>query len=91
MARLQMRLLESAAALVCRDGAIVYSVCSIAQAEGPELIRDFLEAHRDFAIDSNPTLRREFGDAIGPEGFLCTSPVRGGLDGFFAARLIRIQ
>jgi 16S rRNA (cytosine967-C5)-methyltransferase len=89
MARLQAPMLENAAALVRPNGVIVYSVCSFAPAEGPELVRAFLAAHRDFRIDSNPPHASEFGDALDRDGFLRTRPDRGGLDGFFAARLIR--
>jgi 16S rRNA (cytosine967-C5)-methyltransferase len=89
MARLQAAMLEKAAALLRPGGAMVYSVCSVAPAEGPELIRSFLATHRGFSIDANPPHSRDFGDAIDGDGFLRTSPDRGGLDGFFATRLIR--
>jgi 16S rRNA (cytosine967-C5)-methyltransferase len=89
MARLQASMLQNAAELVRPGGAIVYSVCSFAPAEGPELICEFLAAHRDFRIDANPPGAGAFGDAIDCGGVLRTRPDRGGLDGFYAVRLIR--
>ena len=87
MAALQSRMLENAAALVRPAGALVYAVCSLAPHEGPDVIRNFLARHRDFEIDPNPP--ESIGEILDRDGFMRTRPDRGGLDGFFAARLIR--
>jgi len=89
MAAIQSRMLENAAALVRRGGAIVYSVCSIAPDEGESVIDGFLASHGDFKIDRGMAGRDEFKDVIDARGFMKTRPDVGGLDGFFAARLIR--
>ncbi len=89
MAATQSRMLENAAALVRRGGAIVYSVCSIAPAEGEGVVDGFLARHADFEIDRGVAVRGGFGDVIDARGFMRTRPDVGGLDGFFAARLIR--
>ena len=89
MAAIQSRMLEQAAALVRAGGAIVYSVCSIAPEEGENVVDGFLARHRDFEIDHAVAGRDEFRDVIDARGFLKTRPDVGGLDGFFAARLIR--
>ena len=89
MAAIQSRMLEHAAAIVRSGGAIVYSVCSIAPEEGENLVDEFLARHRDFVIDHAVAARKEFRDVIDARGFMKTRPDLGGLDGFFAARLIR--
>ena len=89
MAAIQSRMLENAAALVRRGGAIVYSVCSIAPEEGENVVDGFLASHADFEIDRGVAGRDEFRDVIDARGFMKTRPDVGGLDGFFAARLIR--
>jgi 16S rRNA (cytosine967-C5)-methyltransferase len=89
MAAIQSRMLDNAAALVRPGGAIVYSVCSIAPEEGEGVVDGFLARHDDFAIDHGISGRDEFRDAIDARGFMKTRPDLGGLDGFFAARLIR--
>jgi 16S rRNA (cytosine967-C5)-methyltransferase len=89
MAAIQSQMLESAAALVRRGGAIVYSVCSISPEEGEGVVDGFLARHADFAIDGALAGRDEFRDIIDARGFMKTRPDVGGLDGFFAARLIR--
>ncbi len=89
MGLLQSRMLANAAAIVRDRGAIVYSVCSIAREEGEEVIGRFLDANRDFEIDRQFDNASEMSDLIAPDGFLRTRPDLDGLDGFFAARLVR--
>ncbi len=89
MAAIQLRMLENAAALLRVGGAIVYSVCSLAPAEGEGVIDDFLKSHTEFEIDSRPPNYAEIKDLLDARGFMKTRPDLGGLDGFFAARLIR--
>jgi 16S rRNA (cytosine967-C5)-methyltransferase len=88
MAAMQLRMLENAAALVRHGGAIVYSVCSIAPEEGEGVVEGFLKSNRDFEIDRS-VADGWLKDVIGARGFMKTRPDVGGLDGFFAARLIR--
>lgn len=71
---LQAELLDDAAARVGPGGALVYAVCTITAAEGPDQLAGFLARHPDFTADGPP---------------LRTWPHRDGADGFFAARLIR--
>ncbi len=89
MAAIQSRMLANAATLVRPGGAIVYSVCSIAPEEGEGVVDSFLARHPEFAIDSGLVGRDEFRGVIDGRGFMKTRPDLGGLDGFFAARLIR--
>jgi 16S rRNA (cytosine967-C5)-methyltransferase len=89
MAAIQIRMLENAGALVRPGGAIVYSVCSLAPAEGEGVIDEFLKAHPEFEIDPEPPNYDEIRDVLDARGFMKTRPDVGGLDGFFAARLVR--
>ncbi|MGH7865204.1 MAG: 16S rRNA (cytosine(967)-C(5))-methyltransferase RsmB, partial [Candidatus Binataceae bacterium] len=89
IAQFQLTLLKSAATLVRPRGAIVYAVCSVAPPEGRGVVDRFLASHRDFAIDRDPPAREMLGDVLDADGCLTTRPDRGGLDGFFAARLLR--
>jgi 16S rRNA (cytosine967-C5)-methyltransferase len=95
MAPLQARLLAHAATLVRPKGLLVYAVCSLEAAEGPERVAAFLADNGGFrrrAIGAEEV----GGDAalITPEGDLRTLPchwrARGGMDGFYAARLERL-
>jgi 16S rRNA (cytosine967-C5)-methyltransferase len=90
-AALQALMLEAAAPLVARGGALVYAVCSLEPEEGEEQLRAFLARHREF-IPADPAASlgaAAEGLVSGDPPALATRPDRDGLDGFFAARLVR--
>jgi 16S rRNA (cytosine967-C5)-methyltransferase len=95
---LQTRLLDSAASLLKPGGKLVYSTCSLEVEEGEAQIAALLG--RNEAVRLDPIAPDEISgeaDWIWPSGLLRTfpyqlkleSPEWSGLDGFFAARLIR--
>ncbi|MGE0651719.1 MAG: MFS transporter, partial [Alphaproteobacteria bacterium] len=95
LAALQDRLLDSAARLTRPGGILVYAVCSLEPAEGEERIAAFIARHGDFTSD--PVMQKELPglpEAVTAAGYLRTLPSmladKGGLDGFFAARLRRL-
>ena len=90
-AELQARLLAKAAEWVKPGGALVYSVCSLEPHEGESIVTAFLDSNPDFLLDP-PTDLPPFA-APHERGWLRILPGllegEGGLDGFFAARLVR--
>ena len=90
-AELQAKLLARAAQWLNPDGALVYSVCSLEPDEGEAIVSAFLQASPDFRLDP-PTGLPDF-ITPDPAGRLRILPGlledQGGLDGFFAARLVR--
>ncbi len=98
LAETQRRLLDAAALLVGPGGVLVYCVCSLQPEEGPERIAAFLAAHPGFRhVPVRPTEVGGLAELIDAEGNLRTLPFHlasekpglSGLDGFFAARLVR--
>jgi 16S rRNA (cytosine967-C5)-methyltransferase len=94
LARLQDRLLAAAGAMLAPGGRLVYCSCSLQPEEGPERITAFLAGGASFS--RAPIRAGELPGAdefLTPEGDLRTTPAawpeRGGLDGFYAARLVR--
>jgi 16S rRNA (cytosine967-C5)-methyltransferase len=91
---LQNEMLEAAAAMTAPGGVLVYAVCSLEPEEGVEQIEAFLAHHKEF---TRAPLRADevFGDEklISRVGDLRTLPChwadKGGMDGFYATRLIR--
>jgi len=87
----QRQLLDKARDWLKPGGTLVYSVCSLEPEEGEAVIADFLGSNSDFRADPPPQL----ADWLRPTdaGFLRILPglleSEGGLDGFFAARLVR--
>jgi 16S rRNA (cytosine967-C5)-methyltransferase len=94
LAALQRRLLDAAGEMVAPGGVLVYAVCSLQPEEGAAQIAAFLERGAPFA--RRPIAAAEIGgldEAVTPSGDLMTLPchlaTRGGLDGFYIARLTR--
>ena len=92
-AGLQAKVLARSADWVRPGGALVYSVCSLEPAEGEEIVGAFLKVRSDFRIDPpQPGALPGFVTPSG-EGWARILPGtldrEGGLDGFFAARLVR--
>lgn len=89
-------ILESGAALVESGGTLVFAVCSLEREEGEEQIAAFLATHPEFAR-APLTADDVFGHSewITSDGDLRTLPChladKGGMDGFYAARLKRAR
>ncbi|OJU48851.1 MAG: rRNA methyltransferase [Brevundimonas sp. 67-6] len=95
LADVQHRLLDTAAAKVKPGGRLVYCVCSLEREEGETQVIAFLR--RNPAFRTVAAVPAEVGapdEALTPEGWLRILPSqwaeKGGLDGFFAAKLERI-
>ncbi len=86
-------LLDNAAEMVAPGGMLVFATCSLEREEGREQIDAFLQRNKDFA--RKPLLPAEiFGMAeLIDAGDLRTLPChlkeKGGMDGFYAAHLIK--
>jgi 16S rRNA (cytosine967-C5)-methyltransferase len=95
LADVQHRLLDAAAERVKPGGRLVYCVCSLEREEGETQIIAFLR--RNPAFRTAPAVPAGVGapsEALTPDGWLRVLPSmwaeKGGLDGFFIARLDRI-
>lgn len=89
---LQASLLDHSASLLDSGGLIVYCTCSLQKEEGEAQINAFLDRHNDF--QRMPVSAQDIGgieEAITPDGDVRILPfyqsARGGMDGFFIARL----
>ena len=94
MATLQQQLLEAAVAMLEPGGVLVYASCSLQPEEGFEVIERALAAGLPVArLPVEASELDGLGVDLTPEGDVRTLPCqlagRGGLDGFFIARLRR--
>ena len=94
MTALQDRLLANAVAMTKVGGILVYSTCSLQPEEGVGRIESLLASGAP--VERLPIAAEEVGglvELLSSEGDLRSLPFhlgeRGGMDGFYAARLIR--
>lgn len=94
LAAVQERLLASAIDMLAPNGILVYCTCSLEPQEGKQQVERLLA--QGAPVKRVPVDASEIGglqECISPEGDLRTLPChlagREGLDGFFAARLMR--
>jgi 16S rRNA (cytosine967-C5)-methyltransferase len=96
LADVQHRLLDAAALRVQPGGRLVYCVCSLEREEGETQVIAFLR--RNPAFRTSRAVPADIGapaESLTPEGWLRILPSmwaeKGGLDGFFIARLDRVE
>jgi 16S rRNA (cytosine967-C5)-methyltransferase len=98
LAALQKRLLQKAVALLRPGGTLVYCICSLEPEEGEQAISALLAAEptmRRAPVDAGEVA--DLAEIVTAEGDLRTLPSHlrhedprlGGLDGFYAARLVK--
>lgn len=89
-AALQKKILQNVANHVRPGGILVYSVCSDTVEEGPEQVTQFLADRPDFALHA-PDGVEELWPAREHPAILRLFPHQHGCDGFFAARMRRVE
>jgi 16S rRNA (cytosine967-C5)-methyltransferase len=84
----QARLLAAAAALVRAGGGIlIYATCSLEPEENSAVVEDFLSRNPEFA--RAPTRAAVPAELTTAAGDFQSLPQRHGIDGAYAARLVR--
>lgn len=96
LARLQAQILNRAAEWLKPGGTLIFCTCSLEALEGPAQTGLFLSQHQDFS--RKPITADEIGglaECLTADGDLRTLPHhlgdKGGMDGFYAARLVKAE
>ena len=82
----QRTILDNASRYVRPGGILLYSTCTLLPRENEEVVRRFLEGHKDFKAEAF-TLPGPVGTAA--DGLVTLLPHRHGTDGFFICRMRR--
>lgn len=90
--RRQALFLNNLAHLIKPKGILVYCVCSMEPEENESVVIDFLNTHRNFAIENNRgRLPDKARSLFTDNGYLKTFPHFHNMDGFFAVRMKRMK
>lgn len=82
----QRKIIENAAKILKPGGVLVYSTCTIEPEENEENIKWFLDNHPDFELDA---AEKYIPTELCSYGFYKSIPHITGMDGAFAARLVK--
>jgi 16S rRNA (cytosine967-C5)-methyltransferase len=85
LAELQPRLLEKGASLLKPGGELVFSTCTIEPEENYDVIKEFLNKHKEFELVNAANYFDK--SLVGDNGCIQTFPNVHGIDGAFAAKL----
>ena len=88
----QKKMLAKLAPLLKPGGVLLYATCTVSEEENEETVHDFLAEHPEYQLESaRPYLPPGSVDVVDRSGAVQTWPQRHGVDGFYAARLRRIN
>ena len=86
--RVQKAILDNVCRYVKPGGVLLYATCTLLERENEDVVRAFLDKHKDFTLEGF----RVPGDFEGArEGMVTCWPHRHGTDGFFFAKLRRMR
>src|SRR5690625_1869187 len=92
LAKIQLDILTSVAPLLKKDGLIIYSTCTIDKEENENVVKKFLENHKDYEVDAHffDEIPEHLSETEGLSEFgLQLFPHTFHTDGFFLTRLIK--
>ena len=87
----QKKILKACAPYVKKGGVLVYSTCSILPEENELQVEKFLFEHPEFKLDTNDNWVPAALKARFMGGMLSLLPNRDGVEGFFIARMRRVD
>jgi len=88
---LQSSILENLAGYVKEGGILVYSTCTVFHEENEDVVKKFLDEHPEFRLDPIDEVLPEECHIFIENGYFKTFPPRDEMDGFFAARMVKVN
>jgi 16S rRNA (cytosine967-C5)-methyltransferase len=91
LAQLQSSILENLSGYLKKGGILVYSTCTVFHEENEDVVERFLDEHPEYRLDQIAQVLPERCHPFIRKGYFKTFPPRNGMDGFFVARLIKVN
>ena len=91
LAALQARILTNVASYLKPGGVLIYSTCTLIQEENDRTIQSFLESHREFTLEPAAEFLQGNARSLVSGSFLLALPHKHNTDGFFAARMRKLN
>lgn len=91
LARLQSRILARAASLLKAGGVLVYSTCTLTREENDDVVKKFLAGNPNFVLDDAAAFFPERAGSMTQGRYFVALPHRHNTDGFFAARMRKVE
>jgi 16S rRNA (cytosine967-C5)-methyltransferase len=89
LSELQFSILNHLSAYVKVGGVFIYSTCTVFHEENEDMVERFLNEHSEFLLDRVEKVLPERCHPLIHNGYFKTFPPKDGMDGFFAARLVK--
>jgi len=92
ISKLQLKILETNSSLVKKNGVLVYSTCTILDQENHNVMKEFLDRNKNFkTVDISNYIRESVYSQTSTDGYIQILQTRENFDGFFIAKMIRID
>jgi 16S rRNA (cytosine967-C5)-methyltransferase len=88
---LQRSILDRVVSCLKPGGILVYSTCTLTEDENENVVEDFLERHREFVLDDAAGYLPEEARSLIQGRYFMALPQRHDTDGFFAARMRKVN
>jgi 16S rRNA (cytosine967-C5)-methyltransferase len=89
LSELQFSILNHLSVYVKEGGVLIYSTCTVFHEENEDVLQKFLEGHPEFQLDRMEKVLPEKCHFLIHNGYFKTFPPKDGMDGFFAARMVK--
>ena len=86
---IQKKIHENASKYVKVGGTLIYSTCTIQDSENLDVIKEFLQKHKNFELSPIDEVRVDLDNQ--DKGFMKIYPNVHDMDGFFISKLIRVR
>jgi 16S rRNA (cytosine967-C5)-methyltransferase len=89
LSELQFSIMNHLSVYVKAGGVLIYSTCTVFHEENEDVVERFLNEHSEFQLDRVEKVLPERCHPLIHNGYFKTFPPKDGMDGFFAARMIK--